>query len=298
MQFRSWISVIFFSLLDHTPQRLKWRLAKTPFIHVYRRASSLLGNALKEGYYKIQLGPLQGKLLYIGPGDSRGYSTARDYLAGIYEPVVTSTILQYCKPGSKVCDIGAHYGYFAMMMAQNVGESGQCIAFEPSNDNYQKIQKSIEINKLTNICIEQYAVSDHDGTVRFILHDNSFMGHINDDESFQTNTAQIKSEEVKTCTLDTYCTDKDLHPISFIKIDVEGAEKRVLDGATMTIQNDLPVLLIEIHTFMDLETNARPIIIQLNERGYKVYHLGTDILVDPLIFTGGHVLAVPNNTPD
>ncbi len=158
MPVKSWITSFLYRLLDITPQNIKWRLAKTPLINIYRWASSLLGNSLKEGYYKIQSGPLQSNFLYIGPGSSRGYSNARDYLAGTYEPVVASTIIKYCKSGSKVCDIGAHYGYFTLMMARCVGNSGRCYSFEPSNDNFQKIQKSIEINNLTNISIEQCAL--------------------------------------------------------------------------------------------------------------------------------------------
>jgi hypothetical protein len=55
---------------------------------------------------------------------------------GTYEPDTTQGVTDHCKPGWVVCNIGAHHGFFSLLMSKIIGTGGYCFAFEPFSENY------------------------------------------------------------------------------------------------------------------------------------------------------------------
>ncbi len=76
-----------------------------------------------------------------------------------------------------VIDIGANVGLYTALAAFNVGEQGKVIAFEPSEDNFHFLQKTIARNGFKNTESYQIAISDHNGKGEFFLSDENMAAH-------------------------------------------------------------------------------------------------------------------------
>ena len=91
-----------------------------------------------------------GLELYIhGAGDLHVSRKIRE--EGIWEPYETSLLLQLLKPGHVFVDVGANIGYFSLLAASLVGETGAVFAFEPDPQNFTLLQASAEHNGLAHI---------------------------------------------------------------------------------------------------------------------------------------------------
>jgi FkbM family methyltransferase len=134
------------------------------------------------------------------------------------------------KPGDVVLECGGHHGCTAILLSHWVGAGGKVVTFEPSPANCKIIEKNIRQNRLTNVTLERAAVGDKQGLTRISESSNS---------SVCPTGAGV---EVKMTCLDEYAH---LNP-SLLKIDVEGFEVQVLQGAKK-ILSTRPYLDIEIH---------------------------------------------------
>ena len=129
------------------------------------------------------------------------------------------------------------------------------ISFEPGLKNSNTLKHHIQINDLTNVIVVDKAVGDQDNaTVHFMDLSiesgiNKILGYGSSDNNVTYPKKKPKGlkeivRRVQMTTLDTYCKSNDLYP-EVIKIDVEGAELRVLKGLRMTIkQLMVPVFVI------------------------------------------------------
>jgi FkbM family methyltransferase len=281
---------LFFNLVEIIPRECRAKLAKMPFVYIYREIVKTFGASEDVGFREINAGPLKGRKLFIGSTDERGYISVREYIKGFYEPLVTDAIIKYCAPGRVAIDIGAHYGYFSLLMAQCSGKMGKCIAFEANEINYQKIFKSVDSNPDVNLIIEHKAISDKNGQVSFVIHKNSLMGHIIDRD---TKYSESNVEFVETCTIDWYLNQREQTNVSLIKIDVEGSELMVIQGCIETIRRYKPILLIEVHKFPGFEVKATSMVKTIISMNYEINYIGTEIKVDPELLAGGYIIAIP-----
>ena len=179
-----------------------------------------------EDFYLVRSGALKGYKIFTNPDVRPGY------IFGTHEPDITQAVTDLCKPGWVVCDIGAHHGYFSLLMSNIIGAGGYCFAFEPFSENYDCIVKTIQANNLTNITVEQLAVSNQSNLQEFYVTPQQsdmgrFANNIPHGEAYRFEKAVI----VKTTSLDDYFKNCEIPRIDMIKIDVEGAESQVLDGA-------------------------------------------------------------------
>jgi len=155
-------------------------------------------------------------------------------------------IRDWIAPDAVVWDIGTNLGLFAFPAALKV-RLGRVYAFEPDVDLAANLARGLRLPRnrgllITPLCL---AVSDADGTATFEV--SKFSRAMNRLAGVGGwNDASIVAQErrsVPTLRIDTLATS--LEPPSVIKIDVEGAELRVLEGGRATIAAHRPVLLIE-----------------------------------------------------
>lgn len=163
------------------------------------------------------------------------------HVSNFYEKETTKFFLKY-KSGVFV-DIGAHIGRFSALMAAG---GSKVISLEASKYNFDQLERNIKFNqfqeKITAINI---GCSDKNGEHIF------YFGGLNEGANSLDKIEGAKSEKIKVRKLDKIINDLCVKPenISLIKIDVEGAEMRVLKGAENILKGGSPTLLIEILDF-------------------------------------------------
>lgn len=168
---------------------------------------------------------------------------SRGCLFSNYEYNESRFVRGIVRPNDTVLDIGANIGWFTIMMARLVGDSGRVYAFEPRPTTFEYLGKSIAASKLTgNVTLYQKALSDTNGDA-FITWRPRDRNPGNSWISKQAHDPVIKQDKISMARLD----DLGIGPVSFIKIDVEGAEPSVFRGGEELIARDKPVILSEIN---------------------------------------------------
>ena len=157
-------------------------------------------------------------------------------LGGTYEPEQTRLFQEHVRPGATVLDIGAHVGYYSLLSSVLAGDAGTVWAFEPNPRNCAFLRRHVEINRRGNVRVTEAAVSDAAGRARFDFGRGSGTGRL----SVQG------AVEVETVRLDDFAREQGIAPTA-VKIDVEGAEVQVLDGARATLAEHRPVVFLSTH---------------------------------------------------
>ena len=163
-------------------------------------------------------------------------------LQDAYEPVESRFIRGVLKAGDVFVDIGANVGWYTMLASTIVGDGGHIHAFEPRRPIVDYLQRTVALNGLDEL-ITVYPIglsneiatetlmwgaeSDNGGSASFVRGDAS---------------ADMVCQAIEVRSLDGLNLDH----IDVIKIDVEGAEPLVLDGAKRTIERDRPIIVTEI----------------------------------------------------
>jgi FkbM family methyltransferase len=170
---------------------------------------------------------------------------------GFYEPSFYQPFVERLKEGMTVLDIGAHVGFFTLGAALRVGQRGRVYAFEPAPDTFAVLRQHIALNRLRGRVVPLKAVvSDLDGAVPFYAHGVTMAAslaranvEVINPEQLLTPALQV---EIASVTLDQFCAERRIQP-DVAKIDVEGAELRVLKGARELLQKKSLIILCEVH---------------------------------------------------
>lgn len=140
--------------------------------------------------------------------------------------------------GMTFVDVGAHVGLHVLHAGKSVEPGGKVIAFEPTPQVFQLLQRSVQLNGLGDVCAcINVAVSSSEGTAT--LHLADCFGHNSLYDLGEEQTAEV---EVRTASLDNLLQDSG--PIDVVKIDVEGAELDVLAGMREILAANRDIMLI------------------------------------------------------
>jgi len=163
---------------------------------------------------------------------------------GHYEVEKMRMLERHLTAGSTFVDVGVNKGDFSILAASLVGPQGRVLGFEPDPENLLWTGLSISLNGYTNIRLFELALCDEEGIAPLYL--GEYSGH----HSLIAGQPQRSGEtrEVRTRRLDDVLREEKVTRVDAIKIDTEGAELAVLDGATRTLAEtpDL-MLLVDIH---------------------------------------------------
>ena len=169
-------------------------------------------------------------------------------------------------------DIGANIGYFSLIAATALNNSGQILAFEPGRLSYERLLDNISLNPFANIKTYNLAVAEAEGEAVLYLSDDI----ADSSASFYHSGQEPGGRQVcKTVSLDKFLVEQGLRPPDFLKIDVEGAELAVLQGAKSLITTHTPLLLMEMEEKNLAAAGASKAAIQevLAGYGYRAAHL-------------------------
>ncbi|WP_455756647.1 FkbM family methyltransferase [Sulfurimonas sp.] len=178
-------------------------------------------------------------------------------------------LIELSKRNKVIFDIGGHIGLCALPMAKVTSKESKLYTFEPSNLNRYYLKKHIEINNLENIEIVEDLLGDSNKEKVDFFEMKDVSG--------TPSIVNVKDNFVKTykkqITLDSFCKEQNLRP-DLLKIDVEGAEYFVLNGASEIIKECKPDIVLSLHP-----KHLKKLNIDLNflfefaeDNGYKIYN--------------------------
>ena len=157
-----------------------------------------------------------------------------------FEMVLTEGYRRFLKPGNVAVDLGAHSGEHLGQIAHLVGENGTVYAFEPIPHLATALRKRFRTTP--RVHIREAAVSRESGETDFVvaesLAESGLRAHF-----FSRPDMTTKSIRVVVETLDN--TLAHLDRLSFIKMDIEGAEIDALSGATTLLARHRPIISVE-----------------------------------------------------
>lgn len=192
-----------------------------------------------------------GAHLVVLPFDDSGTRIVADLRTGLgrrmyryrvpYEDADFVFLEAVLDEGDIFVDCGANVGMYTLAASNCVGRSGRVISFEAAPETRAALEKNINENALENVWVEPFALSDSEGLETFYA-----VGINGGLSSFAPeNRENATASPVKTMPLDLALMDIK-STVRLLKIDVEGAELRVLRGASETIRASRPWVLIEI----------------------------------------------------
>jgi FkbM family methyltransferase len=208
-----------------------------------------------------------------------GDATANSWYAPQKDPVTLELAFirdHMLSPGELVFDVGSHHGLHAVFMAQR---PLRVIAIEPSPHNVAILRKNIALNGLQNVIVRQTAVGNARGSIR--LPQDSNAGGV-----ILSKTEAVPSIEVDLLPLDQLAEEHGFP--HFLKIDVEGFEARVLEGARQILERR-PRIAIEVHVdwVRRYGSSIDEVIGLLNLPSYQVWVLPYDLEIDEVRPWGG-----------
>jgi FkbM family methyltransferase len=180
---------------------------------------------------------------------------------------------QIVKPGRVVVEVGANIGAHTVFLAQAVGPMGRVLAFEPQRVIFQVLCANLALNSLPNVHAWQAAVGNKPGEIVVPVLDYSQPHNFG---GLSLEGHQL-GERVPVMTLDSL----NLQQCYLLKIDVEGMEQSVLEGAAQTIARCRPILYVE----NDRQEKAAALIRYIDGIGYNMYW-HTPPLFNPNNFAG------------
>jgi len=158
-------------------------------------------------------------------------------------------ITEYLKPGDVFFDVGAHNGWMSMVAARRTGRNGRVVAFEPSPPSVDFLQYHKRVNRLTQMEIVPKAVTRADAAMTpftLVGHGDAVMNSLVEIEEVKNDPRGSTVIHVEAITLDSHSQQTGLVP-AMIKIDTEGAELWVCEGARRLLAENRPTLIIATH---------------------------------------------------
>ncbi|MGA9529281.1 MAG: FkbM family methyltransferase [Terriglobales bacterium] len=175
-------------------------------------------------------GPLRGKKWIVG-------SHLHGCWLGSYEWEMQKHLALQIEPGSIFFDVGANVGFYSLLGSLRAGPLGRVYAFEPVPENAAYLRKHLAMNCAANVQIFELAISDGSGTASFSRETTRATGRL----------AASGSVTVATAALDDLIAEGRIAPPGCIKMDIEGAEFRALNGARQCFERHRPKLFLATH---------------------------------------------------
>lgn len=285
---------------EQESRHLGWLASSNPQASARQRYRAILagfdqqvlrtGFTVRWGKDDVRSREVGGFTIYLDRAD---ISVAQAIGAGAYEPHLIAFLEAFLAPGMHIVDAGANIGLYSLLAASRVGAAGRVHSFEPNSENCRLLLASAAANGFDNISLHPVALGNSTGYAYFTLALGS-NGGLQDD--LNRNIFDESCKIVPVMRLD----DFDLRRIDLLKMDVEGAEALLVEGAPDTLSRCRPVIVAEFSYEM-LHRVARrdgaEFLARVQEMGFELFvsdkashrirPLGdVRAFVDPFIGTG------------
>lgn len=165
---------------------------------------------------------------------------------GHFERAEREFIRSFLRPGDTFVDVGANIGLFSLIASRLVGNSGRVFAFEPCAETWRRLKDNSILNHCSNLSCVQAALSDLAGTTTLsVSRDGMDAWNALAERPFMGN--DFVQERIDAVRWDDFAKERGLvGHVALMKIDVEGWESHVLQGAAEALsRDDAPVLQVE-----------------------------------------------------
>ena len=175
------------------------------------------------------------------------------------------------EPGDQCLDIGAHTGRHCIPMSHSVGPRGRVHAFEPNPAIAQRLRTRLAALAATNVQVHEMALSDEEGTAEFVV-----AVDLPEESGLKQRTIYNGPTRTERLTVNLNRLDSlGLAPPRFIKLDTEGAEFKVLQGARELLQGARPVVAFEFGeaSYSAYGVDPHQVYRYLASLGYEVFSI-------------------------
>jgi FkbM family methyltransferase len=204
------------------------------------------------------------------------------FFTGTYEPQATMIIRRLVENGGTFVDVGAHWGYYSLIVAEHVGRSGLVVAIEADPRIYAILERSMALNDLPQVRLVHAAAAAAPGVLSLV----GFDEHSDNWGTSRIAGATSKSRtlcEVSARSIDDLLDEFGLEIVDLVKMDIEGAEGMALAGMSAGLRRGrYRRLLLELHPVQLAEQGEQaPAIVEhllaLGFRGWVVAHTAQDV---------------------
>lgn len=212
---------------------LEWWARAVPF----HRGKQRLAEHLVDWFSLAEAGERvvwrQGAQWSLDPTD---YVCRDLFWAGAKDVAQMRALRPHLPRGGVMFDLGANFGYYAIVMARALEQDCVIHAFEPDGVAAARLEANLALNDISCISVHRCGVSDHGGAASL--------------QRVQGNSGAaslVDGHDFPLVTLDAFCADHGIQRVDVVKIDVEGAELRALRGAAGVLTRHRPTLLLELN---------------------------------------------------
>lgn len=191
--------------------------------------------------------------------------------------------------GDTVIDVGANIGFFSLLMSKLVSKKGKVYCFEPSGSIFNKLKDNLNINNITNVIAVNKGLGENDEN-KIIKKNKNYSGM---SSIVLEADGEFVNEKITLTSIDKYFADLP-DRIQLIKIDTEGYEPYVLNGAIKTIQLHRPIIYIELAGGQFLSSSKRALKF-LTDRDYTISVTEQELEFLP---AGTNFIAIPKHFHD
>jgi FkbM family methyltransferase len=165
------------------------------------------------------------------------------FATGVYEATETAILQRLIRPGMTVLDVGAEFGYHAVLASRCVGVTGHVVTVEPEPANFALLEHNVRVNDCANVRCLPVAVSDRDARARLFRSATNLGRH----SLYSANVLNPDDAlDVRCTTLDALVDYLPGNRLNVLKIDAEGAEARILRSAQCTLDQPGLTIWVEI----------------------------------------------------
>lgn len=196
---------------------------------------------------------------------------------GKYEGYETKLLMSQIGKNDVVADVGANIGYYTLLMARR---AKKVYAIEPDGEIFSILKKNVEENNLKNVVLINAAAGAKKEKVKYFKNEENYGdGRVveNKNGKFVGNVSCLRLDEIL----------QNEQKISLIKVDTQGYEPEVMEGAKNIIEKDSPVLFLE---YSPSEYKNKKMIKSLNSKYKNIWSINDFVEVPWPIYKGIKIL--------
>jgi FkbM family methyltransferase len=242
-----------------------WRLLRRLGMHAYHAVGRPHAAATR---FLVKEASINGYRMLVFVNEDVG---CKIYCYREFERDESMLIARVIREEAICVDVGAHVGYYTLLFASKASR-GEVHSFEPVPRSFYLLSTNVLTNGFYNVTLNCCALGNVDGEMSFTVSKDSAYSSLVDTE----RKPRERVIRVPVKSLDSYCRERALRRIDFLKVDVEGAEKMVLEGALGCLEDvhlKPKIMMLELYEPMlqKYSTSIEEIVRWLGDFGYSPF---------------------------